>query len=104
MAKGTGSVSEFRKKVAQTHELISTAYHESGHVIYALLHFMKVSSVSVFEDKKFKRMHGATYYSLPDDLETIQDVELMNVLARAEVGVGYAGLIAEKSLFKSISG
>lgn len=104
MAKGTGSISDIRKKVTKTHELISTAYHESGHVIYALLHFMKVSSVSVFEDKKFKRIHGATYYNLPNDLDTIQDPELLNVLARAEVGVGYAGLIAEKSLFKSISG
>jgi hypothetical protein len=104
MAKGTGSISEIRKKVTKTHELISTAYHEAGHTIYALLHFMQVSSVSVFENKKLKRIHGATYYDLPNDLDAIQDPELLAILARAEVGVGYAGLIAEKSLFKSISG
>jgi hypothetical protein len=104
MAKGTGSIAEIRKKVTKTHESISTSYHEAGHTIYALLHFMKVSSVSVFEDKKLKRINGITYYDFPTDLDKIQDLELLNTLVQAEVGVSYSGLIAEKTLFKSISG
>lgn len=104
MAKGKGSIAEIRKKVTKTHEFISTSYHEAGHTIYALLHLMKVSSVSVFENKQFKRIHGICYYNYPSDFEDIQDSELLNTLLRAEIGVSYAGLIAETSLFRSISG
>jgi hypothetical protein len=104
MAKGTASIGEIRKKVTKTHELISTSYHEAGHTIYALLHLMKVSSVSVYEDKKLKRIHGITYYDYPNDFDEIQDNELLLMLARADVGMSYAGLLAEKILFKDISG
>jgi len=104
MAGGTGSITEIRKKVTKTHEFISTSYHEAGHAIYALLHMMHVSSVSVFEDKKLKRIHGNTYYDYPTEFDQIQDSELLNTLVQAEVGISYAGLIAEKSLFRSISG
>src|SRR5574337_359935 len=104
MAKGAGSITEFRRKVTKTHEFISTSYHEAGHVIYALLQLMKVSSVSVFENKKAKRIHGVTYYDYPSDFDEIQDAKLLNILVRSEIGISYAGLIAEKSLFRSISG
>jgi hypothetical protein len=104
MAKSTGSIAEIRKKVTKTHEFISTSYHEAGHTVYALLHMMRVTSVSVFENKKLKRIHGNTYYDYPSDINSIQDPELLNTLVRAEVGISYAGLIAEKSLFRSISG
>jgi len=104
MAKGTGSIADIRKKVTKTHEFISTSYHEAGHTIYALLHLMRVSSASVFEDKKLKRVHGNTYYEYPSDFDEVQDQDLLNTLVRAEVGISYAGLIAEKSLFRSISG
>ncbi len=104
MAKGAVSITEIRKKVTKTHEYISTSYHEAGHTICALLHFMRVSSVSVFENKKWKRIHGLTYYDYPGDFDSIQDPDLLNILARAEVGISYAGLIAEKTLFRSISG
>ena len=104
MARGTGSIADIRKKVTKTHEFISTSYHEAGHTVYALLHLMKVSSVSVFEEKKLKRIHGITYYDYPSDFDEIQDPDLLNTLVRSEVGVSYAGLIAETSLFRSISG
>lgn len=104
MAKGNGSIGEIRKKVTKTHEYISTSYHEAGHTIYALLHAMKVGSVSVFENKKLKRIHGLTYYDYPNDFDSIQDPTLLFTLVRADVGMSYAGLIAEKSLFRSISG
>jgi hypothetical protein len=104
MAKGTGSIGEIRKKVTKTLELISTSYHEAGHTIYALLHVMKVYSVSVFENKKLKRIHGSTYYNYPIEFGSIQNLELLELLARADIGLSYAGLIAEKILFKGISG
>lgn len=104
MANGVGSIGEIRKKVTKTHEFISTSYHEAGHTIYALLHLMKISHVAVFENKKLKRIHGETYYDHPGDFDSIQDSDLLNALVRADVGMSYAGLIAEKTLFKSISG
>ncbi len=104
MARGTGSIADIRKKVTKTHEFISTSYHEAGHTVYALLHLMRVSSVAVFENKKLKRVHGITYYDYPSDFDEIQDPSLLNTLVRAEVGISYAGLIAESSLFRSISG
>jgi hypothetical protein len=104
MAKGSGSIAEIRKKVTKTHEFISTSYHEAGHTIYALLHLMRVSSVSVFENKRVKRIHGNTYYECPSDFDEVEDANLLNMLVKAEVGISYAGLIAEKSLFRSISG
>ena len=89
--------------MTKTHEFISTSYHEAGHTIYALLHLMKISHVAVFENKKLKRIHRETYYDHPGDFDWIQDLEL-NALVRADVGMSYAGLIAEKTLFKNISG
>lgn len=102
MSKGTGSISEIRRKVTKTHEFIYTSYHEAGHVIYALLHLMKVSSVFIAEDKK--RTQGLACYDTPGDLNVLEDPELINILIKAEIGVSYAGLIAERALFKSISG
>lgn len=104
MPKGLGSITDFRKKVTTTHEFISTSYHEAGHTVYALLKLMRVSSVAVFENKKEKRIHGVTYYDYPSDFDSIQDPSLLNTLVRSEIGISYAGLIAEASLFRSISG
>jgi hypothetical protein len=98
------SIGETSRKIAKSFELVMTSHHEAGHVIYALLHLMRVSSVCVYEDKDRKRIYGATYYDHPQDFSTIQDPELLATLVRADVGMSYAGLIAEKALFKSISG
>ena len=104
MATNVVPIGEIRKKVTKIYELISASHHEAAHAIYALLHLMKVSSVAVFESKKLKRIHGLTYYDYPNELDTIKDADLLNAMVRAEIGVSYAGLIAEKILFRSISG
>jgi hypothetical protein len=92
------------KKIAKQFELISASWHEAAHTIYAFLHLMKVSSVSIFEDKKLKRIDGLTCYEYPSDFNLIKDLDLFNKLIKADIGMSYAGLIAEKHLFKSISG
>ena len=99
----TGSIGNIRKKFHQTHELISTSYHEAGHTIYGLLHYMKIESVSVFTDKKSKRIEGFTYYNSPT-VSSIQDPILFNDRLHAEICLSYAGLVAEKHHFKLISG
>jgi ATP-dependent Zn protease len=99
----TGSIGNIRKKFHETHELISTSYHEAGHTVYGLLHFMNIGPVLVFEDKKSKRIHGFTHYD-PSQLSQIQDPVLFSDRLHAEIGLSYAGLVAEKRHFKMISG
>lgn len=100
MAKGA-SIGEVRKKVTKIYELITTSYHEAGHTIFALLSYMKVNSVYVFEHKMLKRIHGFTQYE-SHDLD--KDHIFFNILLEQEIGLSYAGLLAEKYHFKSISG
>lgn len=103
MASNTGSIGDIRKKFHKLHDLISTSYHEAGHTVYGLLHCMNIESVAVFEAKKTKRIDGITYCN-PLELDKIDDLELRYTLAQTEVELYYAGLIAEKRLFKMISG
>lgn len=97
------SIGEIRKKVTKTYEQISTSYHEAGHAVFALLHLMKVTSVYIFEHKKYKRIHGYTYNTIPL-ITSIEDPQVYYKLLENEVAFGYAGLIAEKHLFRLISG
>jgi hypothetical protein len=103
MPKRSKSIEEVRKKISQTQETILTSWHESGHVIYALLRYMKVESVQVFQAKKSKRIDGFTYY-IANDLNKVEDPDLLDKLVHAEIGLSYAGLAAEKCYFKYSSG
>jgi len=98
-----GSISHVRKKFHSLHDLISTSYHEAGHTVYGLLHGVNVDMVEVFETKKTKRINGITYYH-QFHLHEIDDFVLRDNLAKVEVGLCYAGLVAEKRFFKMISG
>jgi hypothetical protein len=100
---GVGSINHFRKKLTNTHEFISTAYHEAGHTVYGLLHFMKVGSVSVFENKKTKRFEGFTHYEVAFHDEMTDRAIVCNII-KNEICISYAGLNAEKYLFKIFSG
>ncbi len=97
-------ISDLRKKIAYTHGLISTAYHEAGHVVYGLLKGFKIDSVIIFENKNNKRIDGATYYSDPPFLENNTDFDIKQYFLREEVCLRYAGLVSEKCHFKKISG
>lgn len=99
-----GSIVEVRKKLTKTHDLISTSYHEAGHTILGLLHFMKVNSVSVFENKKYKRIEGLCSVDFIKEISDIVDQDLLNYLIISDICVSYAGLTAERHFFKLISG
>jgi hypothetical protein len=101
---GVGSIDQVRKKLTYTHDLISTSYHEAGHAVYGLLHFMKVPSVYVFENKKNKRIEGFCHYESVKELSEVQDIDLFAEQLKAEICIKYAGLTAEKYHFKTISG
>jgi hypothetical protein len=97
------SIQKFRKKLANTYEFISTNYHEAGHVIYGLLHFMKIDVVLVEENKKTKRVDGLTHYTNYFNSQ-ITDPQLISLILKNEICMSYAGLCAEKYHFKTISG
>jgi len=101
---GSGTIDKVRKKVTYTHDLISTSYHEAGHVVYALLHCMKVPLVYVFENKKYKRIDGFCHYESVRELPDIQDEILFAKQLNSEICIKYAGLTSEKYHFKTISG
>ena len=103
MPKRSGSISDVRKKVTLTHDFISTAHHEAGHAVYALLHHMMVYSVTMFQNKKNKMAEGWThYYSL--EFDKIQDPVLKQERITAEICLSYAGLAAERYQYKLHSG
>lgn len=85
-------------KIINTHDFISTSYHEAGHTLYALLHFFKVESAKVFIDKQSKRVGGVTYYFFPPCVDS--DLNFI----KSEICLKYAGLVAERYHFKQVSG
>src|SRR5258708_40182470 len=100
MAKNAESLSSVRKKVTHTHELIGTSHHEAGHTIYALLHFMMVYSVRVFQNKKSKRIEGFTHFYPLVETHNLDASPLRDDRLNAEVGFYYAGLVSEKYQYK----
>jgi hypothetical protein len=103
MVKNGSSLLDIRKNITYTHELISTAHHESSHCIYALLHYMMIHSVRVFPDKKTNRIEGFTHYDSLN-IDSIQSPILLLERLHSEVGLSYAGLIGEKYQYKLHSG
>ena len=92
------------EKIANQFDYILTAYHETGHTIYALLHMMRVDCVVMFENKEFDRIDGLTYYHYLSQLDSIIEAGFARVPIRYEIGMNYAGLITEKTLLQSITG
>jgi hypothetical protein len=83
---------------------ISAAYHESGHIIYGLLHLMKIESAQVyFDNKNLKTVIGYTDYDYPGVHQTNNYLEFPNIV-KYEIGICYAGLAAEQYSFKLVSG
>jgi hypothetical protein len=96
------SLTIFRKKVSRSYENLCVAYHEAGHVICALLKYMRVEGATIYEDAKIKQMCGETlFYSYEDHAFNQQ---LLNYFSIGEICVNYAGLVTEKIFYKKISG
>lgn len=91
------------KDLANHYELLSTSYHEAAHSIYGLLHFFRIEGVFVFGNKSFDKIDGSTYFIFPN-LSKIDDVDILTDYLKHDIGIKYAGVTAEKHLFKMISG
>lgn len=98
------AIDNVRKKFTEIYDLIFTTYHEAGHAIMGLSHFMKVDSVYVFENRKNKRIEGICDLESVKEPGEIVDPDLINYILISDICAMYAGLITEKCLFKTLSG
>lgn len=103
MPKYRANSAHYRKQFHKNYEIISSAYHEAGHAVFALLHFLKVFSVELCEIENDK-IGGLTSYELYCNYEEKIDNNLKKKLLLTEVGVSYAGLMSEQYHFKLLSG
>lgn len=87
-------------KLSQEYELISTCYHEAGHTLIGLLHFMKIPLVMV--NYIGKRVAGSTHYE--NYSEQIENPKIISYLLMSEIRIYSAGTIAEKIHYKDICG
>lgn len=90
------------EKFTYIHDLLSTCYHEAGHVIFALLRLMKVQSVRVYNTPTQQNV-GYTYFdAFP--AESFYDELIKYFIINSEICMRYAGVTSEKYYFKTISG
>jgi len=95
---------QISEKIAYQFELISASFHEAGHALYALLHYMMVYSSRVFVGQESQRVEGLTSVYPLINLEDITDPVVLSKRLNSEIAFYYAGLIAEKEQFKLHSG
>jgi hypothetical protein len=95
------SINKGTKKLASSLDLISTSYHEAGHTIYGLLHFMKITSVYVY--KEDDRIVGDTNF-IYFGYEKFNDKDLLSFFINADISMLYAGFTCEKYNYKNILG
>lgn len=98
----SNSLNNIRKRMHKTYSLIFTSYHEAGHVIYSLLHFIRVDSVLLYEYNR--KTAGITHYDPIINIDYVHDQCLFNYLLNSEICMYYAGLVSEKIHYKNISG
>ncbi len=92
------------RKKAQVHELITVSHHEAGHAIYGLLHFMRISEVYLLESPIKDRINGITHFDSLLNSKGTETVTLTQECLNNEICMYFAGLAAEKHLFKITSG
>lgn len=86
-------------KLARELEIITVCAHETGHVLFGLLRFFKITSVSVSYSQD---VEGITHY-VGLERSDLED-EVVGLLARDEVRMSYAGLVAERLYYRDICG
>jgi ATP-dependent Zn protease len=97
---------DHKARLSQEFDLITTAFHEAGHTISGLLNLMKVPFVCIDAkmDRSLNKDLGYTNFVIAADFRYVQDEGLYKELLLREIYVNYAGLAAEKLLYKDICG
>lgn len=100
--RGLAKSSYYKKIFHKNYDLITATYHEAGHTVCGLLHFIKVSEVEarLYKDDKIGGHILFDEISFDDNLA----LEFKKLIILNEIKLNYAGIIAEKILLKNISG
>lgn len=101
------TITDTMRKLSYDHEYIATCYHEAGHTITGLLNFLRISAVGIemSRNKQTKTADlGYTHYDCGLDFLEVKDQELAHALIMGEINISYAGLAAEKLLYKDLCG
>lgn len=95
-----------KSKLAIEFCVITTAYHESGHALMALLNHGFVHFAAVYLDKKGSHngYYGEVNYDGAANIEAVKDLELLTKLVMSDIYIYQAGLASEKLFYKEISG
>lgn len=98
------SIKDTHKKLSSEFDRIITSYHEAGHAVCALVNFMKVEYVEMQEDD---RMGGETSFIDISDVHKYAQFETKSFISKIkknEVCIRYAGIAAEKIIYKKLCG
>src|SRR5574339_460119 len=100
------TITDTMRKLSYDHEYIATCYHEAGHTISGLLNFLRISDVGIemSPNKRKDADLGYTHYDCGLDFLEVEDEELVHNLIMNEINISYAGLAAEKLLYKDLCG
>lgn len=93
------SIHEIKEFLTDNYESITTSYHEAGHVVYGLLFLIKITDVCLIKEE---RIGGNTNYMQISN--SVSNKFLAKKIARNEVGLIYAGHLAERLHYKKVSG
>ena len=93
-------------KLAVEFCVITTAYHESGHALMALLTHGFVHFAALYIDKKkaHNGYYGEVNYDGAADIDKVKDSDLLNKLIMNDIFIYQAGLASEKHFYKEVVG
>lgn len=96
---------DYKIRLSKEFDLISTLFHEAAHTICCLKFYIKVDAVFVkFEQTdENKQAGGGTYYKHIVDTDFTKDDFYYGCMYE-EIKINYAGLAAEKLLYKKLTG
>lgn len=98
------SAESIQKRALRSYELLTAAYHEAGHTVYGLLHFMQITSVAIHSNVHKDGEDGVTCFEVITDYVDDKNSELFKQLTKFEIGLYYSGFCAERIYFKNVAG
>jgi hypothetical protein len=95
-------VSKIDQKLAREHEVITTCYHEAGHVLVGLFNYIQVSEVFIYSKP---RINGEAVFEIMDKDDALaEDPETFDFLVKNEIQMSYGGLAAETIHYRNTCG
>jgi hypothetical protein len=98
------SIHYIKSKIFSEYDKISTSYHEVGHIICAIYHYLKPHELKIFKEADNYHYEGIAVYESYSDFLSKARKQDVKKLCYSEISISYAGTVAERLLFSRISG